>query len=530
MGAILSTLQHTVQGLKSVLALLSSLSAEFNAALQRSAESPGLPTKTPSDSYWLRDPPFPELVHAGSPELPPTADVVIIGSGIAGAAIAWSLLHERRRLGSLGRVVVVDARALCSGATARNGGHIKATSYEAFSQLRKRFSQERAVALTRFQARHLDCLTALCEAEGLDQAEARVVETADLYLDEATFQASVQGIADAKSCMPELEIGIWDQQEAKKKFGVNDSVVGALTYRAGAIWAYRFVVSIWKRLLDEFGPSLSLETNTPVESIGLSPDGPPEFPYALKTPCGILHARHVVHATNAFAGHLIPGLRGKVTGVKAHMSAQKPGDKFPSHDGNTSWSVVYGGAFDYVTQRPSSSSLTPGDLMIGGGFTRSLKQGVDQVGVYDDGSRLDPLTASHIMGIFPAIFSPNWGTRSEVKQAWSGILGMTGDLLPLVGRLDEAWTQRKPATKNPGLPKHKVPGEWIAAGFCGEGMVWAWLCGVALGVMVAGSAEENLPEMPGRPGGKLRDWFPEELIISHQRMRNADVSNLANHM
>lgn len=168
--------------------------------------------------------------------------------------------------------------------------------------------------------------------------------------------------------------------------------------------------------------------------------------------------------------------------------------------------------------------------MIGGGFTRSLKQGVDQVGVYDDGSRLDPLTASHIMGIFPAIFSPNWGTRSEVKQAWSGILGMTGDLLPLVGRLDEAWTQRKPATKNPGLPKHKVPGEWIAAGFCGEGMVWAWLCGVALGVMVAGSAEENLPEMPGRPGGKLRDWFPEELIISHQRMRNADVSNLANHM
>jgi glycine/D-amino acid oxidase-like deaminating enzyme len=40
-------------------------------------------------------------------------------------------------------------------------------------------------------------------------------------------------------------------------------------------------------------------------------------------------------------------------------------------------------------------------------------------------------------------------------------------------------------------------GEWIAAGFSGEGMTWAWLCGAAVGIMIAGSEEEELPAEPG---------------------------------
>jgi glycine/D-amino acid oxidase-like deaminating enzyme len=162
--------------------------------------------------------------------------------------------------------------------------------------------------------------------------------------------------------------------------------------------------------------------------------------------------------------------------------------------------------------------------MLGGGFMRSSKQGVDQLGIYDDGAALDPLTVSHIAGILPAVFHPRWGEGAELKNVWSGIIGMTGDSVPLVGKLDSKWTQRNVKTKD-GANAH---GEWIAAGFCGEGMVWAWLCGTGLGIMIAGSEDEDVKEAPGRPGGRLANWFPDQLRVSDKRLRSADVANLAN--
>lgn len=289
-------------------------------------------------------------------------------------------------------------------------------------------------------------------------------------------------------------------------------------------------MSIWKNLLVDFPGTLSIETHTPVGSISVPDNAPRGFPYALQTGRGTLHVRHVVHATNGFASHLVPGLRNKIVGVRGHMSAQQPGRYFPHTGGMRSWSVIYGGAFDYVSQRPSASGDAQGDLMIGGGFMRSLKQGVDQVGFYDDGVALEPLTTSHIVGIFPAIFHPQWGVGSELKQVWSGIIGLTGDSLPFVGRLDKKLTGRNVKDQGNIANSKKQCGEWIAAGFSGEGMVWAWLCGAALGIMMTGVEEEELTEASGRPGGKLADWFPEELLVSSRRMQTADVTNLANQM
>jgi glycine/D-amino acid oxidase-like deaminating enzyme len=258
----------------------------------------------------------------------------------------------------------------------------------------------------------------------------------------------------------------------------------------------------------------------------VSDEAPKDFPYALQTTRGTIFVRHVVHATNAFAGHLVPGLRSKIVGARAHMSAQKPGQRFPYADGKYSWGVIYGDTFDYATQRPSIGRNSKGDLLIGGGFKRSLKQGIDQVGIYDDSSVPEPLTVTHIMGIFPAIFHPQWGAGAELKQMWPGIIGLTGDSLPLVGRLNTRLTGRDIQMRKHSSNYGNKCGEWIAAGFCGEGMVWAWLSGAALGVMTAGSEEEILPPTPGRPGGKIADWFPHELLVSPARLQNASISNL----
>lgn len=293
---------------------------------------------------------------------------------------------------------------------------------------------------------------------------------------------------------------------------MNSMVAGAISYTAGALWPYRLVTSLWNDLLERY-PTLTVSTHTAVTSTTHSPSS--EYPYTLETSRGSVKARHVIHATNAFASHLIPSLRPHLTGALAHMSAQRPGTSFPPSHGQRSWSVIYRPGFDYVTQRPDGSDGSPGDLMVGGGFFRSRELGLDQIGVWDD-SRMDALPLIHVRGVMGSIFEPRWGAGSEVKKAWTGILGVTGDQIPLVGRL--------PTSKE----GDKESGEWIAAGFNGEGMVWAWLCGTALAIMVLGKEDEMLTPEIGRPGGKLEEWFPRrEFELSPERLKRADLRNLA---
>jgi monoamine oxidase len=77
-----------------------------------------LPVPAPTVSYW-QVPEHP-LASYRSP-FPESADVVIIGSGITGISIARTLVEHDASL----NVVILEARKLCSGATGRNGGHIK---------------------------------------------------------------------------------------------------------------------------------------------------------------------------------------------------------------------------------------------------------------------------------------------------------------------------------------------------------------------------------------------------------------------
>ena len=218
MGVFVSLMRNAINTLTSAASILRALSAEFDRALQRAAQSPGLPNPEPTQPYWLQDPPFPELVDISSSKLIETADVAIIGSGIAGAAVARSLLHERRRRnsGTGEKIIVFDARQLCSGATARNGGHIKPAMYDCFSRLSKLLPKDRAAALTRFQSRHVDCLIELCKSEGIEAAEARKVETVDVFLDSQAFYKASEYVAELKKRLPDVEIAVWNGDQARK--------------------------------------------------------------------------------------------------------------------------------------------------------------------------------------------------------------------------------------------------------------------------------------------------------------------------
>lgn len=299
-------------------------------------------------------------------------------------------------------------------------------------------------------------------------------------------------------------------------------MIGALSYEAGAIFPYRFVTSIFNSLLTKYSSGISIETNTPAQSIDAY--GPANQPYQIYTPRGIIRTRHVIHATNAFASSLLPGMRGKMIGIRSHMSAQSPPQDFPLCDGKLSWSLVYGKAdYDYMTQRLGKA----GDLMLGGGFSCSIGKGLDQIAVYDD-SITEPLTAAHLRGMIHTVFGEN-GKGVEVKNLWSGIICCTADSLPYVGKLDHTLSGRKVDVADGRSLGERggEPAEWISAGYHGEGMVYAWLCGIAVARMVTDSQDADLEERPGMPRGKVAGWFPRELLVSCKRVHDGDILDIA---
>lgn len=70
-----------------------------------------LPSSNPTSSYWHREPQL--QGHRTTPDLPPEAEVVIVGAGITGALASRFLCEAGRE------VVLVEAREVAWGATGR---------------------------------------------------------------------------------------------------------------------------------------------------------------------------------------------------------------------------------------------------------------------------------------------------------------------------------------------------------------------------------------------------------------------------
>ncbi len=237
-------------------------------------------------------------------------------------------------------------------------------------------------------------------------------------------------------------------------------------------------------------------------------------------------------------------MREKIIPARGTMSAQRPGTALSKStlDGGRSF-VFYTGklGYDYLTQLPTGEK----ELMYGGGWASGLDIALTtDIGLADD-SDFNVTVASHLAGSLPLHFGPeNWGEetpyvpqdegdevqweRGRTKAQWGGILGLSADGKPWVGRLPSKVSGRSepprtstPTTDPKGLTEGDPssprvltasPGEWIAAGYTGEGMVHAWMCGKALAHMVLDDEDS------------IRDWFPEILRVTEKRWKEADVA------
>jgi glycine/D-amino acid oxidase-like deaminating enzyme len=242
--------------------------------------------------------------------------------------------------------------------------------------------------------------------------------------------------------------------------------------------------------------------------------------YVLQTEKGHMTASHVVHATNAHVGHLVPGLRSKVFPLRQIASAQNHQSfacppNSTARPGGRSFSFLYSEGFDYLTQCPD------GTVILGGGFAQTPQQGLSEVGINTDNT-YDPAGAAHVCGALSVLFQnpsnlpdlDDVNAKNQVKSIWSGSLGISADLLPWVGRLPTKLTGRSVPSAQANS-KIAPPGEWASAGYSGEGMVNAPLCAKALAMMILKSDKDN-----------ISPWFPDQMCITEERCRKADPSGL----
>ncbi|KAJ7038709.1 nucleotide-binding domain-containing protein [Mycena alexandri] len=518
MGALFSRVRLIYQTLKSI-------SDSFSALSKRISRDPGLPLPLPRALTGVC--PHSPLDNLETSSLPADADVVIIGSGIAGAAIARTLLDsssggKKQPL----RIAMLEARDVCSGATGRNGGHISPNSYQDYSELASKYGVEAAQAMIRFRLAHLPALLAVAEEEGLLlESQARRVDQFDIYLRETLFQRAKNSLAAYFEALPERREK-HDIRDAKAKIEdlqLSSLATGCISQSGGALHPYRLITGILARLLKVY-PAFQLFTHTPCTDIALAADG---RSYCIITPKGTLTTAHVIHATNAWAAHLLPGMRRKIVPMRVHMTAQRPGSALGVETADAlPWTgtrafVFYPGttmfAFDYLTQQPNGDGLDAdnsaklgSDLMFGGGAML--------------GGRAEAVTA-YLGGALERYFAPGWGEEStssslraartaggsvsasgddgwgagRIKAAWTGIMGLSADGQPWVGRANLSLAR---------------PGEWIAAGFSGEGMTHAWLAGVALARMVLVDVSVK---------GKDASALPPQFLITEKRLKEADI-------
>lgn len=219
MGAVISYLRGGITTITSAIRALSALNAKYQSLLQRVHAGPFTPVDNPTVSYWMQNPPFPEIGDIQG-DLPEEADVVIIGSGITGAAAAKTVLELSSSTTSSSsakalKVVVLEARQLCSGATARNGGHIKCAPHEEFARLRRTLGEEKAKKVVKMEMRHLEVLREV--GEEMPWGEVREVETVDVCLEREVFEKLKKSANELKEWMPEYEVSAWEADEAREK-------------------------------------------------------------------------------------------------------------------------------------------------------------------------------------------------------------------------------------------------------------------------------------------------------------------------
>ena len=381
---------------------------------------------------------------------------------------------------------MLEARTASSGATARNGGHTKHASYRSFLDNLQLHGEDEAAKIVRFE---YDCMIgvhAFAREHGIE-CDGWEGDTVDVFYDEGQWNKAKKAVAEMQRILradePASRYNFWNAAETETKF-MTKGAWGAVSYRAGSLSAYKLVIGVLNLALKK---GLNLQTETP--ALRLRKHDEDKVRWIIQTHRGNIRAEKVLLATNGYTAYLYPPLQGIIAPWRGHMTAQRPGSFISQTDHPGTYSFIHEKGFDYMIFRPPGSKFA-GDVVLGGGLTKAVHEGLYELGTTDD-TTTDPVIIDYLRNCSGDYFGSKWGSddrQGRLRKTWTGIMGRSADNLPFIGRLPEE-------------------GLYLAASFQGSGMVLCFSSAKALVLIMEKRDEE------------LKEWFPKPFDISDERMK-----------
>ncbi|KAI0490546.1 FAD dependent oxidoreductase [Xylaria cf. heliscus] len=456
-----------------------------------------LPSANSTHSYWHRDPSKVLLNHHTTPDLPATADVVVIGSGISGTFASRELVAGGRS------VVLLEAREACWGATGRNGGHCQPTVWDS------------AAEVARFELGTFELIRDLVAAHHVP-CDWRVVGGVHAIYSQEVLAAAEAQIRRLQK-YPDLKdkaVLITDRAELEARH-VPDALGVIFQPNAAKLWPYKLVAWVLETLLREHGAAVfNLQTNTPVtrlERRASSSSSSSSF-WVAHTPRGEIQASEVLLAANAYTSYLLPGLTDIIVPVRGQICALEPPRGSIQLPHSYVWTknasdqyLIHRGLDD--TQVGNEPGREDRSLILGG-ERFAVPEGEEGISRDD---AVNPLVGralrrglARAVKLLPADVPEEEALRATYE--WTGIMGYSRDGHPWVGRVPGAVLGGGGA----GETEDGAEGLWISAGFTGHGMPVAPRCGIAAAQMMLGK-EEGGVQVPAA-------WVPSRERIARARV------------
>ncbi|KAL3443965.1 FAD dependent oxidoreductase-domain-containing protein [Aspergillus insuetus] len=406
--------------------------------------------------------------HRSTEILPTEADIVIIGAGYAGASVTHHIL-EQAKDGQTPSIVILEGREACSGATGRNGGHLKPDSYNRIATLAEEYGIEAATEVAEFEARHVDVIRDLVEKENID-CDLGVTEAIDVQFSKSHARKLKDGYDRlvAAGCGPTVRTRYTGPERAEEFSGVKGAVA-CFSYAAGHLWPYKLIMHLLRKALQR---GVNLQTHTPVTSIEKSNTGSSTHRWKVHTTRGTILAKKLIVATNGYTSAILPQYRNKIVPVRGTCSriVAPPNSAVPKL---TRTYTIRHNAWNYDYLIPRAD----GSIVVGGARPAFIDNPDSWYNVSDD-SRVLEDAVRYFGGYMQRYFNGWEGSCAFTDRVWTGIMGYSSDGLPHVGL---------------------VPGEedqWVIGGFTGHGMPQVFLAAEGVAKMVLQGLEFRETGLP----------------------------------
>ena len=412
-----------------------------------------------ADPYWWQAAP-PQDSHIK--QWPERADVVIIGGGYTGFGAAIPLARAGLD------VVILERDQIGSGASTRNGGITSGNLRLSFDDLAKRFGADKATAFYQEAKAARADLAQFIISEKIDcdlQQSGRLVgalrpESLD----------SMKRDAERLTKLLDIKATVYDRASLPDYIDTSRYCGGMMRNDIGGIHPMKLLAGMCQIARQA---SVKIVTQTKMIAVSQQNTSSPAPEFRIETNRGIIHAGHVISATNAYTDAGQPWLRRRLVPVISEMIAtEELGENMvrslmPGLN-------MYGEALqlgNYYRPSPDGKRILLGGRRMSPNPAKARKRLVDG-----------------LTSIFPQL------ADIAITNHWFGFVAFPFDQLPKLAVHD---------------------GVIYPSGYCGSGTVWArWLGQKAAHMVLAdldgsafqGSAFQGVPfrTMPFYSGDP---WF-----------------------